>query len=280
MKKKKIQFTVFVIMEVLILGYLLALFLMPLKTIDFDAGKIIDKPAKEFADSVIKALKDKKLASMSGDFEDPNAINSLKTIDTYFGQNNLTGDKLINYSYTRFRLFTGDKKEVKVTQLQYSITFEKGYGLLVLDIAEQDSRLKIRGLKINPTEGPVEKMGSFYSQPMNAPRILLVVLALLLFGVLLFSEFDYYRIAEKPMVWLQILMPASVIAFRVDWSSLVLSIAPIMVSIMPAASTGVLTGWTFSLYVPVMLILYWTVFRRKAKAKQAASDEINQTQAL
>jgi len=262
---KKTPMIIFIIMELFIAGFGIALFITP--TIQIDLEKAGTAQTKEYARNVVSAVKSNSIGSLIDDFtEKAEKIQvGLYQLFSYLEKNGVIDERLIGYY--ELKVF-GEKSQKDVfSQFAYSVTLQNGYGVLLLELEKKEAGLKIRTLRLISTDKSAEEINKFYGHQIDTTRVILLSLIVVLLVFTMYSEYDYYKIAQKPKIWIQLLMPFSIIAFSLNWNSFDLNIAPLTFSLIPisTANQDILAGWNLTFYLPIMLILYWLVLRKREK---------------
>ncbi|MDR3346681.1 MAG: hypothetical protein LBS73_05865 [Campylobacteraceae bacterium] len=266
---RKTPMIIFIIMELFIAGFGIALFITP--TIQIDLEKAGNTQTKEYARNVVSAVKSNSIGSLIDDFTEKaeKIQGGLYQLFSYLEGNGVIDERLIGYykKMNYLKVF-GEKSQKDVfSQFVYSVTLQNGYGVLLLELEEKEAGLKIRTLRLISTDKSAEEINKFYGQQIDTTRVILLSLIVVLLVFTMYSEYDYYKIARKPKIWIQLLMPFSIIAFSLNWNSFDLNIAPLTFSLIPISTVNqdVLAGWNLTFYLPIMLILYWLVLRKREK---------------
>lgn len=272
MKGKKLSLIVFFIIQLSTLAWTIGIFVLPLMNLNSKPEKYYDEKTGIYADTIIQAINSNNLTLLKKEFIDKNENleNSLKSFGVYLAHNKIESIELVDCSYTKtkYTSLISDKnnKSAKLTLFTYSVKFEQGFfGLLYLETVEENNTLKLRTLKINPIEKSIEEMHNFYGYDMFGSRLYLLLLVLLLNGFIMYTEYDYIKKAAKPKIWMQIAMIISILSIDINWTSLMLNIQLLKISIFPASifSYGRAGDWHLTYYLPIIAILYWIVFRKE-----------------
>lgn len=246
-------------------------FIVPLinRNANINFEKFYDTATKDKVNGILHSIKENNIIGLIGNF-DKSTVNietRLVELDNYFLQNNLKDEKLVNCSFEIFNSITADESPSKITKFVYSVVLEEGYGILYIDIAETNGTMRIQTLRLSQLEKPMDEYNKFYGQQMNSTRIFLLITILAVIILVMYTEYDYYKLTPNRKVWIQLLLPVSAIAFSINWNLLTLDISVINVSITPVSlfSSGVMGEWKITFYVPVILILYWVILRKKQR---------------
>jgi hypothetical protein len=227
---------------------------------------------KEKVENILIAIMENNIKILENDFVDniENIETGLTQLDDFFINNNLLNAQLVDCSFETFTSIVGNEPSSRVTKFVYNIVLENGPGVLYIDIVEENEIMKIRTLRVNQLEKSMEESHNFYGMQMNSTRIFLLIFTVALILFIMYTEFDYFRISKNRKIWLQILMPISGLAFSINWNTLILNISVLHINITPVSlfSPGIMGEWRLTFFIPIIAILYWTIFRKKAIHKE------------
>jgi len=270
--KNKISTVVFIVMEIFLVAYMIMLFTAPLRTFNINFGRIYTVESKEKADNILSVIRENNMQALEPHFATniENIEIGLARLNDFFTQNSLIYEQLVDVSFESFSSIIGEQESFRRTNFVYAITLEQGYGILYIDIAETNDRIEIITLRIDPLENPMGERHRFYGMPMNSTRVFFLLFSFALMLFIMYTEFDYYKRIKNRRIWLQIIMPISVIAFSINWNTLLLNISALTFNITPISlfSPGIMGEWTFTIHLPIVAILYWVVFRKKIMTKE------------
>jgi hypothetical protein len=270
--KNKISTVVFIVMQIFLVAYMIMLFTVPLRTSDINFGRIYTVETKEKADNILNAIRKNNIQELEHNFDAniENVETGLAQLNDFFIQNNLIEAQLVDVSFESFTSIVGDQESFRRTNFVYDISLERGYGILYIDIVETIDRIEIITLRIDLLENPMAERHRFYGMPMNSTRVFFLLFSFALMLFIMYTEFDYYKRIKNRKIWFQIIMPISAIAFSMNWNTLAINVSALTFNITPISlfSPGIMGEWRFTLYIPIIAVLYWVVFRKRIIDKE------------
>jgi len=269
MKRKKSSLIALLIIQVFLLGFAIFVFLVPLANRNVNFERLYNEETGIFVNNILNAINNNNLISMVTKFVEMNTDieEGLKALDLFFENNNIESIKLINCS---FNIFSSNNIRTRTTSFIYEIKFEHGFGKLSIDVIEENNSLNIKSIWLNSLDRPTEETSDFYGQTLFGTRINLLIFIIILFGFIMYTQYDYYKNTLDPKIWMQIVMLITVFSININWTSLVLDIKLLSISIFPISifSSGIAGDWQLTYHLPIMAILYWIIFRKKEIIKK------------
>lgn len=262
MRRKK-NIVIFIIMEVLLLSLLLGIFLLPLTKRNQEFTLFYNDNESQLVNKILKSVNNSSVHTLEDNFIPiENLAKGLIQLDNYFIEN-----KIVNYKIVDCRFKTSIKNDIKERNVtfQYSIELDKDrFGVLNIELYTRNNDLKIKMIRFLPLKESIEVTNSFYGK-LNLTRILILIFSVCLILLVAYSEYDYFKKAKKMKIWVQLLLPLSLIGVNIDWNSLIMTLNIASISMFPVStfSSGNTGVWEFGIKIPVMIIIYWTIIRKK-----------------
>jgi len=198
----------------------------------------------------------------------------------FFQNKEIIERKLVDYkARSSSTIVTTDKEkhDLKTVELLYAVSFSGEPGLLLVIISATDKIISLHTLNMSLLPKPYMELLKENAGIFSGKYIAVSVLMILFTLFLIFTEYDYYKIAKPPKTWLQILLSTSVF-FEYAASSKGFQIGKgIEIISFPLRLNGVksLSWQGYRISIPLLLIFYWVYYRRRTKKKQkeATVDE-------
>lgn len=275
MKKKK-NLIAFIVMEILLLLFLVMIFVTPLMNRNLSFKTFYNNKEKELVDIIIESINKKQVSSLEDKFiEVENLTEGLSQLDQFFELNHIDVIKLANCN---FKTFTSKGEKTKNTLFEYSLKFSNNkFGLLVIEINTINSNLKIRTIRIQPLEKSIEEINSFYGEKIDFVRIFILLISVIIILSIIYTEYDYYIRVKNNKLWLQLLLPVSILGININWNTLAADLELFTIKFFPISSfsSGNIGVWKYTISFPILVILYWLSFRKKyiKNEKNMKSDD-------
>jgi len=238
-----------------------------------------DPETETYVNSIFDMIQDKNWEAIRKSFVTVPEVDDkgLARVKEFFQDRGITERKLVNhYTHKSSTLATSEKEkhETKTVELLYAVKFSGEDGVVLLRTYEKDKVINLHTLNMQPLPKPYLQLVKENSGIFSAKNLVVSMFMILYTLLLIYTEYDYFKIAKPPRKWLQILL--SVAVYYEFWAfdaGASFGKGIDFISFPFRINAGSLASQGYRISIPFILILYWVYFRGRTKRKQAAPVE-------